>query len=376
MDTDGDASESSRQEVTTTSFESSGTTDNTDSTGDSSSHKLQQMRGDSGYKSLETQSSQQSNNDVSPKSQHKAPPHSLAPLNISDVSNKSPQELAQQQQKSPRSPRMQALALQEHGRSSSLPESQRAASRSNPSSLPEAQPPRRPSRHDPHRSSHYFDRRAAKSASKKRRDFRSPRHQNTPIHECVVPEAESDSRSDQPSGDSFDEPHGPGATAAKYFTFNKIIRTKSGQSARARHSSVLWDYSIDKHSNAVFNAFVQHDSAFDTPPSLRAGARTGGHRHRLDRKNSEALPLRRDRYKRGSRSASMDSNTTGLGPFHKISPQDSIEEEDEEVWQAMSGSVAADQSQSVLQQTPQQAECKQNGGGIPKIILQQDTNEG
>lgn len=56
--TDVDASESSHCEVTTTSIESSTTTASTDSTGDAkSSHKLHQMRDDSGYKSLETQQS-------------------------------------------------------------------------------------------------------------------------------------------------------------------------------------------------------------------------------------------------------------------------------------------------------------------------------
>lgn len=55
---DVDASESSHCEVTTTSVESSTTTASTDSTGDArSSHKLNQMRDDSGYKSLETQQS-------------------------------------------------------------------------------------------------------------------------------------------------------------------------------------------------------------------------------------------------------------------------------------------------------------------------------
>ena len=55
--TDYDASESSHCEVTTTSMESTTTTASTDSTGDSKSHKLHQMRDDSGYKSLETQQS-------------------------------------------------------------------------------------------------------------------------------------------------------------------------------------------------------------------------------------------------------------------------------------------------------------------------------
>ncbi|KAK7788640.1 hypothetical protein R5R35_008275 [Gryllus longicercus] len=50
-DTEGSSTDASRLEQATTSFES--TTDNTDSAGDSQAHRLQQLRADSGYRSLE-----------------------------------------------------------------------------------------------------------------------------------------------------------------------------------------------------------------------------------------------------------------------------------------------------------------------------------
>jgi hypothetical protein len=50
-DTDGNISDASRYEPTT-SFES--TTDNTDSTTETQNNRLMQMKADSGYKSLET----------------------------------------------------------------------------------------------------------------------------------------------------------------------------------------------------------------------------------------------------------------------------------------------------------------------------------
>ncbi|GAB6028769.1 hypothetical protein CHUAL_004585 [Chamberlinius hualienensis] len=52
IETEGSSTDASRLDVVTTSMES--TTDNTDSTGEGQIHRLQQMKADSGYKSLET----------------------------------------------------------------------------------------------------------------------------------------------------------------------------------------------------------------------------------------------------------------------------------------------------------------------------------
>ena len=334
MDTDGDVSESSRQEVTTTSFESTGTTDNTDSTGDSASHKLQQMRGDSGYKSLETQQSTNAENQ-----QTSIPTGSSAKRHIHFA-------LTEQTQK--QSPR-----------SSSLPETHA------------------PTRHHYSRS-HYFDRRAVKSASKKRREFRSEK-QNIKVQECVR-EAESDSRSDQPSGDSFEE------APRKFSIFAKVGRSRSDQSPR--RGNLSRDYSVDEKTDALFNEFLRFD-----PGMERLGGHSSSpksHKGKLVRKNSEAIESTRVKQRLGknNRSASVDHSCISTAKMLKaVSPQDSIEEECAEVeeimkeWTQQDEALAkgVDTAMSTEQEDKTDPELTESTKAAPKVpvirLYKQETTQ-
>ena len=267
-----DLSDTSRCEVTTTSFESTTTTD---STSDSQGHRLQQMRDDSGYKSLETQqSSQHSTLDIQGLDD---PPY--------------------------------------------------------PSGPPAEQCRRAPSQKAARGPVAGFDRRSGKTASKKRRDFGKERQL------MRVCDAEPDSRSDQPSGDSFDDP--AWLAARKHSVFSRFLKSRSADS---RRGAMARDYSVDEKTDAVFNEFLRYDPAFEQrrttkqpqqqsqqhpPPALyqRLPPHTAYHhgRNRLVRKPSEpALDLRR---KLSVRSASLGSDSSSSLQWHR-SPHPSIEEEE------------------------------------------------
>ena len=327
METDGDASESSRYEVTTTSFESSTTTENTDSTGDSASHKLQQMRNDSGYKSIESTQQPQLHTTTTTLSCAPASSH-LQPL-----------EGGKQARRLPRLVKAATIGEAEARRAPVAP--QRLYSSAQTSVMYHQQQrdveagAMGPSRSDPHRASHYHDRRSSRTASKKRRDFRSPRsHLQQPDVESQrhfigpsVPEVESDSATEPPaSGDSFENQQSDVRGDA-------AVKPKAKASASVRRQLTMGrDFSIDERSSAIFNDFLRHDDKFDRKsPNSHA-------RRRVERKNTDvtvSVVSRRDRYRRcGSRNATIDGVTSAFAAtFHKISPEDSIEEEDEEVWQ-------------------------------------------
>lgn len=292
METDGEVSDTSRHEVTTTSFESTTGTDNTDSTGDgSNASKLQQMRGDSGYKSLETQQSQGQN----------------------DLYNKPPKKQIQ-------------FIIDKDGAA----EGETSTKEKSPQRLsPQAAVPTVAIVHH-HKSSKHstFDRRNGKTASKKRRDFHSERKAAAAVkvYESIEQEPESDSHSDKPSGDSFDAE--PSGQQGKKSLFSRFIKAKP-----SKKPSLARDYSIDSKTDALFHEFLRHDPVLEC---------RGLHPPRFSDTSSSSVPAsfdmtgggRRDRLSPTIRSASLGSDKpipqTPNPNLLSVSPQASIEEEDED----------------------------------------------
>ncbi|ELU18899.1 hypothetical protein CAPTEDRAFT_210377 [Capitella teleta] len=289
METDGDISDTSRPEVTTTSFES--TTDNTDSTGEYTTHKLQQMQRDSGYKSLETQQSQ------------------------TNTINKPPKKQIH-------------FVLDHH--SVERDDDERISTGTTSPDTREDQFHRRPCSKG---SKPYFDRRNAKTASKKRREYRgerqvlpSPDYASQSFQDSSIHEHETDSRSDQPSGDSFDD----GITPKKFSLLNRFTRSQSKESKR--FPALSRDFSMDEKTNVLFNEFVRYDPNLEPfTTGTRRSPRMGHSRPRLQRKHTDGSleTHERGRFERltpGKRSISLGSDSSG-GSLRRLSPQDSIEEE-------------------------------------------------
>ncbi|XP_060073497.1 uncharacterized protein LOC132553283 [Ylistrum balloti] len=268
VDTDGDVSDTSRPEVTTTSFES--TTDNTDSTTESQNHKLIQMKADSGYKSLETQSP------------YVKRTHSTSEIEVLEEVG-SPEPCAR---------------IYTHSYS-----------------LPEAGT----SKEAYGRRSKYFERRNGKTASKKRREY-SRERQIVQIYESIN-EPETDSRSDQPSGDSFEETHTP----SKSSLFSRFFKSHREPKERI----MMRDLSVDQKTYKVFQEFVRYDPSLETTRSSRHRSPRFT-RHRLQRKHTDPIYFeerRRNRLTPELRSTSLGSDSSASSA-RRLSPQDSIEEED------------------------------------------------
>ncbi len=273
MDTDGEVSDTSRHEVTTTSFES--TTDNTDSTGENNTHRLQMMKGDSGYKSLETQQTLPPNTPPRERSDKKQIQFHLDPdQGVSADLTPSPEDPAQYRQ--------------------------------SPSGASTESPSRSGSQ-----KKTTFERRNGKTASKKRREYSRERQVGL----------ETDSKSDQFSGDSFDE----GQTPGKFSLFTRFFK-----SYHEKRAPVARDYSIDEKTNAIYHEFMRYDPIFD-PKHYMAIRRPHLYgRHRLHRKHTDTLVdydvRRRDKLHPEMRSASLGSDSS-TSSVRRLSPQDSIEEE-------------------------------------------------
>lgn len=268
-DTDGDATESSRHEVTT-SFES--TTDNTDSTNDSQTSRLRQMKADSGYKSMENQQSPVGTNGT--RKLHSVD-NEITVLG-SEVTGP-PNEV-----------------LEAMGTNESVP-----------------------------RRSSLFEKRRGRTASKRRREY-SRERQVLRLNESVY-EPETDStRSDQPSGDSFEEPTTPNTKLSLFTRFFKSHRT-------SRDKSLSRDFSIDEKTNSIFQEFVRYDPKFDVHRGSCVGLES--RRTRLQRKYTDPGPgLSYEDRKWLSpemRSTSLGSDSSASSA-RRISPQDSIEEEEVE----------------------------------------------
>lgn len=266
-DTDGDRSDTSRPEVTTTSFESN---DNTDSTTESQNHKLIQMKADSGYKSLETQHPSQLF-----KRNHSTGEIEEDIIELEPVSEK--------------------VFVHAH----SLPESGTSGERA------------------------FFDRRTGKTASRKRREYRRER-QMVQVYESIN-EPESDSKSDQQSIDSYKA----GTSSSKFSVFSRLFKSNKDQKDKLYSTR---DYSIDEKSNKVFQEFLRFDPALENRFRSASQPRIHVPKHRLHRKHSDVKYFeerRRDRLAPDKRSLSLGSDSSASS-IRRLSPQDSIEEEDYE----------------------------------------------
>ncbi|KAL4236434.1 hypothetical protein ACF0H5_004819 [Mactra antiquata] len=273
-DTDGDATESSRHEATT-SFES--TTDNTDSTNDSQTSRLRQMKADSGYKSLETPHPPGANG--SKKAQSMDDEIILLGSEISLPAAEKPS--------SPKSEIFEAMGTNE--------------------SVP--------------RRGSLFEKRRGRTASKRRREYSRERHV-VRLNESAYCDHETDSaRSDQPSGDSFDEPSTP---STKLSVFSRFFK-----SHKSRGKMLSRDFSIDEKTNSIFQDFIRHDPKFEGHRGSIAGLET--RRTRLQRKLTDPGGYT---FEDARRFLSPEMRSTSLGSdssassARRHSPQDSIEEED------------------------------------------------
>ncbi|CAH1772537.1 unnamed protein product [Owenia fusiformis] len=281
LETDGDFSDTSRHEATTTSFES--TTDNTDSTNDSQTHRLQQMKGDSGYKSLETTKSLET--------QETAPPKNKKQISFADSLDEKDEP-----------------KVYERRTSKEYTSDKR---RQNSGSVP---------------LNHSFER--GKTASKKRREYRKER-QLVQVYESIN-EPETDSKSDQgPSGDSFDDGgHQYSQPPSKFSVFTRFF--KSHQKEKERTKSLFHrDYSIDIKTNNIFHEFLREDP-YEDSLKLRSSRIQGRQRfHRLHKKHTEPDMLesrRRNKLVPEMRSTSLGSDSSASSVW-RLSPQESIEEE-------------------------------------------------
>ena len=269
-DTDGDATESSRHEVTT-SFES--TTDNTDSTNESQTSRLRQMKADSGYKSMENQ--------LPPNGANGAKKSFDVEDEIivlgSEVTQPPPNEV-----------------LEAIGTNESIP-----------------------------RRGSLFEKRRGRTASKRRREYSRERQVIRLSETMYEPETDS-TRSDQPSGDSFDEPTTPSTKLSLFSRFFKSHRT-------SREKSLSRDFSIDEKTNSIFQEFVRYDPKFDFHRGSNAGLES--RRSRLQRKYTDPGPgtFYEDRkwLSPEMRSTSLGSDSSASSA-RRISPRDSIEEEEVE----------------------------------------------
>ena len=402
VETDGDVSDTSRHDVTTTSFESTTTTtttttENTDSTGDGGTavgqHKVGQMRVDSGYKSFDTQ-------------------HSIGVPAPSSGGKNSPAE------KTASSSSMTlvvdetrattAAAATSRGASPTLagiPESSTLSSSLQPLSKSDARSAASFNRLMPKAqlnqqkiyctgsirttsasSSSSFDRR--KSASKKRREYRTERHFMLVYNESFGsyggpgdPE-----NSDQPSGDSFDESSNTigGSGKLKYpvvqqqlsapggfprFLKNQHLKEPPigvviGNRQRFNHTSR--DYSVDERTDALFNEFLRYDPKLDRHSCNPHRGFSGFHRwqrvHCSGGSTGSFQPevssldgvvgSGRHRHLRiqsmsssgGFRSGSETLCSSARPCFRRISPQDSIEEEIQTVSNAPDSDLQYDSS--------------------------------
>lgn len=138
-------------------------------------------------------------------------------------------------------------------------------------------------------------------------------------------EHETDStRSDQPSGDSFEEPNTP---STKLSVFTRFFK-----SHKSRDKGLSRDFSIDEKTNNIFQEFVRFDPQFE----VCRGSSIGGiesRRHRLQRKYTDpgiySFEDKRMFLSPEMRSASLGSDSSASSA-RRMSPQDSIEEEEYE----------------------------------------------
>ncbi len=369
METDGDVSEdTSRHEVTTTSFES--TTDNTDSTSEAQNpRKLQEMRGDSGYKSLETQQTLQGSTLDAQQSisLSSSPPAGPSPKPAKKHIQFTIEVEDPEEDVSTRGQQKQQFDV------------------INTDNRPHATSPTAEGglQRSPSQRKTLFERRTAKTASKKRREYGREK-QAQYVYESVAAaaaaavEAETDSRSDQQSGDSFDDGGGNGgaggvtengggggagslASTGKFSVFTRFFRSQKKKAAMHR------DFSIDERTDALFQQFTRYDPQLDKhtltvgrAASIAHGGGNGGisqafsaataARPRMHRRPTDPTPSAvavrrrsgRDKLSLEVRSVSVDSDSTCSTDRRRSLAQDSIEEEEDLLLHPLTSATAHD----------------------------------
>lgn len=270
VDTDGDVSDTSRYEMTTTSFES--TTDNTDSTNESQTNKLRQMKADSGYKSLEIQQS----------------------THTTDRPSTSGKKQIQ-------------FALDQDD---SIEENPNAESGSGVRRMSDLQMKRYK----------HFDRRNGKTASKKRREYKKEK-QIVHVYDSLQEPEPEHHRPEMPLGGSLDKQL---ERPNKLLAFTRFFKSYKEPPSR----SLSRDYSVDKKTSSIFNDFLRSDLILDTTSlQLRRSPRSHS-RYKIMRKNTEPGE---DEYRPkmstpGMRSSSIGGEIGGNASF-LLSTHESIDEE-------------------------------------------------
>ena len=261
IETDGEVSEdTSRHEVTTTSFESN--TDNTDSTSEAQNpRKLQEMRGDSGYKSLETQQTLQGSL-MDPQQQQQQ--QQQQQVVSTSATYTPPLPLPQPQPQPSHTPtkpvRKQIQFTIETEDTHSGDSKDDFNGLIDTVNKPCATSPTAEGglQRSPSQKKTLFERRTAKTASKKRREYgREKQVQYVYESVGVNMEAETDSKSDQQSGDSFEDNALQGS-GGKFSVFSRFFRS---QKKKAMHR----DFSIDEKTDALFQKFTRYDPRLERP---------------------------------------------------------------------------------------------------------------
>ncbi|GFS17608.1 hypothetical protein ElyMa_001500900 [Elysia marginata] len=312
-DREGEVSDTSRPEVTSTSFESSTTTDNTDSTTESQASKLRQMKADSGYKSLETQrqasrdktdavtvvgtdgkivkrGSRASSEDLGDGPTARRDSRGTAVLHPLVLNRGSGQRTLEGSNSLPTTHKPNKQ-ISENGISakSSKEESISTFPLTTAKSFPASSAsPSLPWR---------IERRSERTASKKRREFSRERQSVQVVYESIhEPDVEGETTagavSSSPStssqshvnslhrsnDDSFEE---ESSIPSKRSMFARFFKSQGprfipGHSSRSHYLSR--DYSIDEKTNSIFNEFVRQDVTYQISPlcSKSRGTGSGG----------------------------------------------------------------------------------------------------
>lgn len=320
METDGEISDTSRHDLTTTSFESTTTTttttENTDSTGDGQAHKASGMRGDSGYKSLEAQHSLGLSS-----ARNTSAPTVLAPdfnslgetkvldvhpspsISLSKIPEATVTDTSQAERRTPKTPHRTVTGARS---SATAP----------------------------------FDRRSTKTASKKRRDYRAERH----LAYDSLSEPGTVYSNAEHSGDSFEEcPSSSSPSARRLSVLPRFLRYHIRATTCARAHRMSRDYSVDERTDALYNEFLRYDPALDRKSSLRsfsgfyrwqrvhcssdgAGCQQQQQQPLTDQSLDVVCKRHHLRLTTNLRSTTYAGEGKGSS-FRRLSPQDSIEEE-------------------------------------------------
>jgi len=325
VETDGDVSDTSRHDVTTTSFESTTTTtttttENTDSTGDGpTAARVSQLRVDSGYKSIELQQSLLRSTSDKHHSKPCGPPI-ISPSPHPPVTSISRTDcLPGTTAPPPPENFMTDVSLADD--SSQLRHDKSKATQNYSFS----------------RASTTLERRCPKTAAKKRREFRKESH--LAYDSMSEPGTGDIENSDQQSGKSLDE-ISQGSLGSRLSagptTLPRFLRyhlRSSGWGNRGGGGRDIRDYSVDETSDALFNEFLRYDPALERDSSHRSFSVLRRWK-RVHCKQADAYEHEPGKRHLGVRLAHSRRRAcyareggVSASSFRRLSPQDSIEEE-------------------------------------------------